>query len=97
MWVKASDLLSVRAWELRFCGRDAPWLEETTRSAAWKRWLWHSLVAVGEVLSVSHRESSLQINLPNPVFYCLFRYSEVLSLNKCAGFFTAIVPDMAFE
>ena len=51
-WVKASDLLSVHAWELRFCGRDALWLEETIWSTTWKSWPWHSLVAVGEVLSV---------------------------------------------
>lgn len=37
-WVKASDLLSVRGWELR--------------SATGKSWLWHSLVAVGEEVSV---------------------------------------------
>lgn len=29
VWAKASDLLSVHEWELWFCGRDAPWLEET--------------------------------------------------------------------
>lgn len=51
-WVRASDLLSVCPWELRSCGKDALWVEETMRSTAWKSWPWHSLVAVGEVLSV---------------------------------------------
>lgn len=77
--LKASSVLSVQVWELCVWDRGALCLEETPQSIFGNIWLWHSLVAVGKVLSVGSQGGFGTAKPPQ----CCILVSVLLSQELC--------------